>query len=145
MRIGQLARQAYCSTETIRFYEKEGLLPEPARTAGNYRHYTAVHLERLRFIRNCRSLDMTHAEIRALLECIDDAATSASCAPVNNLLDEHIGHVDIRLAELEQLREQLVALRQRCGHARPLPDCGILQGLNDMETEEIQPSASHLS
>lgn len=133
---------AHCTPETVRFYEKEGLLPEPARTESNYRHYHAEHLERLRFIRNCRTLDMTHDEIRALLAFMDQP--QGSCAPVNNLLDEHIRHVDTRLAELDRLRAQLVDLRQRCEHAQTVPDCGIIQGLASMETEERSQSGSHV-
>ncbi|MGL4860686.1 MAG: MerR family transcriptional regulator, partial [Enterobacteriaceae bacterium] len=67
MKIGELAQAANCTTETIRFYEKKELLPKAERTAANYRSYTPAHLERLRFIRVCRTLDMTHEEIRQLL------------------------------------------------------------------------------
>ena len=67
MRIGDLAQATLCPVETIRYYEREGLLPAPARSGGNYRLYGTQHVERLRFIRNCRSLDMTHDEIRTLL------------------------------------------------------------------------------
>lgn len=142
MRIGQLAQQAHCTTETIRFYEKEGLLPQPPRTDGNYRHYHSSHLERLRFIRNCRGLDMTHDEIRALLQFMDEPQDN--CEPVNSLLDEHIQHVDTRLAELDRLRSQLIDLRQQCARAQAVPDCGIIQGLVTMETEEKKAPGSHL-
>ena len=64
IKIGELARRAQCPAQTIRYYEHEGLLPEPIRTAGNYRVYSRAHIERLSFIRNCRSLDMTLDEIR---------------------------------------------------------------------------------
>ena len=67
MRIGELAKQAACTVETIRFYEREGLLPRPTRSGGNYRLYSAEDAERLAFIRNCRSLGMALAEIRVLL------------------------------------------------------------------------------
>lgn len=142
MKIGELARQAHCSTQTIRFYEQSGLLPEPGRTHANYRHYHDGHLERLRFIRNCRSLDMTHDEIRTLLNCMDEARDD--CAPVNSLLDEHIGHVNIRLAELERLRTQLIELRQRCNQTQDVPNCGIIRRLSSMETAEAVPSETHL-
>src|SRR5690606_14867068 len=82
MKIGELARAARCSTETVRFYEKAGLLPEPARSGGNYRQYGPAHLERLRFIRNCRGLDMAHDEIRALLGMIDHPARD--CGAINH-------------------------------------------------------------
>ncbi|HLR13303.1 MAG TPA: Cd(II)/Pb(II)-responsive transcriptional regulator [Burkholderiaceae bacterium] len=142
MRIGELARRAHCGTETIRFYEKQGLLPEPGRTESNYRKYHDWHLQRLRFIRNCRNLDMTHDEIRSLLQFMDQPHDS--CEPVNQLLDDHIQHVDIRLNELEQLRRQLKALRRRCATTQPVPDCGIITGLTNMPTTEKQPSATHL-
>lgn len=142
MKIGELAKTANCTTETIRFYEKEGLLPEPDRNDSNYRSYRAEHVERLRFIRNCRTLDMAHDEIRALLAFID--SPRGDCAPVNDLLDEHIVHVDTRINELTQLREQLIGLRQQCATAQPIQECGIIHGLVAMETEEKQRSASHL-
>ena len=67
MKIGELARRTGCQVETIRYYEREGLLPEPARSPGNYRLYGSAHVERLTFIRHCRALDMTLGEIRTLL------------------------------------------------------------------------------
>ena len=67
MKIGELADMAQCTVETVRYYEKEGLLPAPARTTGNFREYGAEHVDRLCFIRNCRALDMSHSEIRTLL------------------------------------------------------------------------------
>lgn len=141
MKIGQLAAQARCSTETIRFYEKKGLLAAPARSDSNYRHYGPAHLERLRFIRNCRSLDMTHDEIRALIQFMDSPLQD--CEPVNDLLDEHIGHVELRLQELQRLRDELKALRRRCGSANAVGECGIIHGLTAMETDSVA-SRSHV-
>ena len=71
MKIGQLSEVARTQVETIRFYEREGLLAEPKRTAGNYRIYDQTHLDRLLFIRHCRALDMTLDEIRVLLRFLD--------------------------------------------------------------------------
>lgn len=142
MKIGELAQAASCSTETVRYYEKAGLLPLPARNASNYRLYSQLHLDRLRLIRNCRSLDMTHDEIRSLLHTLDTAAQD--CEPVNLLLDEHIGHVDARINELQQLRQQLVELRQRCAEGRSVERCGIIEGLNAMEVQPGHTHGSHL-
>ncbi len=142
MKIGELAFKAKCSTETIRYYEKAGLLPPAARTDSNYRQYTPAHLERLRLIRNCRSLDMSHDEIRALLQALDAAVQD--CAPVNQLLDEHIGHVDARIRELALLRQELVALRQRCSEGRAVERCGIIEGLNAMDASRGPGHGSHL-
>jgi Cd(II)/Pb(II)-responsive transcriptional regulator len=143
MKIGELAKAANCSTETIRFYEKEGLLPAPDRGLNNYRTYGQMHLERLRLIRNCRALDMTQDEIRAILSVADNHRTG--CGPINKLFDEHISHVDERIAELMQLKAQLSDLRQRCVSARPdSDDCGILHGLSEMQVEERQERHTHL-
>jgi Cd(II)/Pb(II)-responsive transcriptional regulator len=142
MKIGELAKEAKCTTETIRFYEKEGLLPEAERTESNYRSYGAMHVERLRFIRNCRVLDMTHAEIRDLLTLLDSPAES--CGAVGRLLDRHIEHVDARIAELQQLGGQLNDLRQQCQCEQAVEDCGILHGLASMETRARSERNSHL-
>jgi Cd(II)/Pb(II)-responsive transcriptional regulator len=142
MKIGELAQIAQCTVETIRYYEKEGLLPVPARTSGNFRQYGAEHLERLRFIRNCRALDMSHDEIRTLLILADKPAEG--CGAVNAAFDEHIAHVDERIRELAQLKQQLSALRERCQAEQAVDSCGILQGLASMETEPKQERHTHL-
>jgi Cd(II)/Pb(II)-responsive transcriptional regulator len=126
-KIGELAEKAACQTETIRYYERQGLLPVPARSDGNYRLYNDGHVERLSFIRHCRSLDMTLEEIRLLLQFRD--APEQNCGEVNNLLDEHIGHVATRIAELKSLQSQLKKLRQLCDEAHAAKDCGILNEL----------------
>ena len=117
-------------------------MPKPQRTAANYRRYGPAHLERLRFIRNCRALDMTHEEIRALLHMLDQPASD--CGAVNQLLDEHIAHVDARIQELRNLRDHLMSLRDRCQSERPIEECGILQGLTAMGTEARPPRPTHL-
>lgn len=129
MKIGELASASSTAIETIRYYEREGLLPAPARSEGNFRLYQEAHLERLQFIRYCRSLDMSLDEVRALLTFKDDPASD--CGDVNALLDEHIGHVARRIKELRSLEKQLRELRQRCSAARPARQCGILAGLDE--------------
>ena len=143
MKIGELAQVAHCTVDTVRYYEKEGLLPAPARTEGNFRVYSTAHLERLRLIRNCRALDMSHAEIHALLGLADGAADD--CSAVNAVFDQHISHVDERMRELAQLKLQLVALRERCGSQQAVDTCGILQGLAAMELEAPPVRHTHLS
>jgi len=127
MRIGELARAARTPVETVRFYERAGLLPRPPRSAGNYRLYGPEHVERLAFVRHCRSLDMTLDEIRGLLRFKDEP--HAQCGEVNALLDEHIGHVATRIRELRLLETQLVALREQCAGVRDAAHCGILNEL----------------
>lgn len=142
MKIGQLATAASTPVETIRYYERIGLLPAPARDTSNFRIYETAHLERLRFIRYCRSLDMSLDEVRVLLHFRD--APADDCADVNALLDEHIGHVVTRIDELRQLQTQLEELRRRCVRIQDTDQCGILTGLSRAAREELpgprQPS-----
>ncbi|HQR72162.1 MAG TPA: Cd(II)/Pb(II)-responsive transcriptional regulator [Burkholderiaceae bacterium] len=128
MKIGDLANATGTPVETIRFYEREGLLPPPGRADNNYRVYLPVHAERLAFIRQCRNLDMTHDEIRALLALRD--APASDCGEVNALLDEHVRHVAERIRELRALEKDLKALRARCTSPQSISDCGILNGLD---------------
>lgn len=128
MKIGDLSKLTQTQVETIRYYEREGLLPEPERTEGNYRIYGEAHAERLAFIRHCRSLDMTLDEIRELLRFKDDP--ESNCAEVNILLDEHISHVADRIRELRALEKQLKSLRERCCEAQAAANCGILDELS---------------
>jgi Cd(II)/Pb(II)-responsive transcriptional regulator len=127
MKIGEVAKKSGCPVETIRYYEREKLLPVPLRTHGNYRVYRASDVERLSFIRDCRSLDMTLEEVGALLGFRD--APEKYCTNVNRLLDEHIGHVAQRIAELRALEEQLAKLRRLCRKTQKAKDCGILMRL----------------
>ena len=128
MKIGDLAQASATTIETIRYYERQGLLPAPPRTASNYRRYEAAHLERLQFIRQCRKLDMSLDEVRELLAVRD--APDAACDAANRVLDEHIDHISQRIRELRVLERQLKALRSRCGLSQRAGDCGILAGLS---------------
>ncbi len=128
MKIGVLAEATGTPVETIRFYEREGLLPPPARAENNYRMYLPTHVERLAFVRQCRNLDMTLDEIRALIELRETPARD--CGEINALLDEHIGHVAQRIRELRALEKDLKALRARCDTPHAVADCGILSGLD---------------
>lgn len=127
MKIGELAQATGTDIQTIRFYEREQLLHPPGRTAGNYRIYSDSDVGRLVFIRHCRSLDMSLDEIRVLLHFADGPAEG--CAPVTQLLDEHLESVDLRIRELKRLRGQLQALRDRCEGSGVAAECGILEGL----------------
>ena len=127
MKIGELSMAAQTQVETIRYYEREGLLPKAPRSEGNYRIYGPEHVERLAFVRHCRSLDMTLDEIRVLLRFKDEP--QAECGEVNALLDGHIGHVATRIRELRQLERQLKSLREQCAGAREAEHCGILNEL----------------
>jgi Cd(II)/Pb(II)-responsive transcriptional regulator len=138
VKIGDLAKATGTQVETIRYYEREGLLAAPARTESNYRDYDQVHLTRLSFIRHCRSLDMTLEEIKALLRFKDDP--QANCEAVNGLLDEHIEHVAERIRQLKRLQGELKDLRAQCDAAGA--SCGILATL-DKEGEPPKKRRQH--
>jgi Cd(II)/Pb(II)-responsive transcriptional regulator len=137
MRIGDLAESTGTAVETIRFYEREGLIPAAQRADNNYRVYTTAHAERVAFIRHCRNLDMTLDEIRTLLRLRD--APLQDCSEVNALLDEHIGHVTHRIRELRALQKDLKALRARCGTPHAIEKCGIL---NEIDTAAAQAASA---
>lgn len=127
MRIGELARKADVDVQTVRYYEREGLLDAPGRTPSGYRSYRAGDLERLVFIRHCRSLDMPLADIRRLIELSRDK--SVSCEEVDGLLHAHLARVRSKLAALQGLEKQLAALDAQCSAGQRVADCGILQEL----------------
>jgi Cd(II)/Pb(II)-responsive transcriptional regulator len=149
MKIGELATATQTQVETIRYYEREGLLPQAPRSEGNYRIYGSEHVERLSFIRHCRSLDMTLDEVRALLRVRDDP--QAQCGEVNALLDEHIGHVATRIRELRQLEKQLKVLREQCVGVHTAAQCGILNSLNHdgpsavVQSNQAKPAGAHMT
>ena len=127
MRIGELGQAAGVGVETIRYYEKAGLLSPPARQANGYRAYGPAHLERLAFIRHCRALDMPLAEVGRLLEFA--ARPDADCGDVNRLIDEQLGRVRARLRSMRALEKQLGALRRQCDAGHAASECGILHEL----------------
>jgi Cd(II)/Pb(II)-responsive transcriptional regulator len=129
MRIGELARVTGAQVETIRYYERTGLLPAPPRTEGNYRIYGDQHVARLSFILHCRALGMALDDIRQLLGFKD--APQESCGNVNRLLDDHIIQVRERIRALHGLEAVLQQLREQCPDARTAEDCGILKELSE--------------
>ena len=127
MRIGQIATATGVDVETVRYYEKAGLLPPPRRRANGYRAYGPAQIERLAFIRHCRSLDVTIADIQRLLALIDHPASK--CHEADALIDTQLQRVRARLESLTTLEKQLVSLRARCKTPRSSRRCGILAEL----------------
>src|SRR5690606_17153084 len=127
MRIGELGQAAGVEIETIRYYERERLLPAPARSENGYRAYNQGHLERLAFIRHCRALDISLAEIKRLLEFV--AHPEADCGDIDRLIDVQLTKVRARLKSLKALEKQLASLRGRCGANHIAGECGILHEL----------------
>lgn len=127
MKIGALAQATETSVEAIRHYEREGLLSPATRTASNYRVYHHADVQRLNFIRRCRSLDMALPEVGRLLAIVD--GSGGSCADVNRVLEEHLQSVAARVRELQELEQHLEALRARCKSPDAIERCGILNDL----------------
>jgi Cd(II)/Pb(II)-responsive transcriptional regulator len=130
MRIGELAKCASTDVETVRYYEKSGLLPKPIRNAAGYREYKAEHQERLQFIRHCRSLQIPLSDIRVLLDA--KANPTAGCQSVNELLDHHIERIHIQMEALRSLEVQLATLRHQCNEPHSVRECGIMQNLSEV-------------
>lgn len=144
MKIGELSRTTGCPVETIRYYERAGLLAPPARSDGNYRRYDTTALARLAFIRRCRSLDMSLDEIRTLLALAD--AERGDCSAADAVIDTHLAHVGERLRELRALQEQLRAIRAACASPGALAACGALRELRQGtgSDQESQHGVSHI-
>lgn len=130
--------------DTIRYYEKQGLLPEPARQDNGYRDYASTHLERLAFIRHCRALEMPLVDIRTLLGALD--APGEPHPDVDRLVQEQIDKVRVRLQSMRALEKQLLLLQASCGGCSDQgTDCGILKELVAAAHGEACVCHSHAS
>lgn len=129
MRIGELAAAVHTPVDTVRHYEKTGLLPSPPRQSNGYRFYGEVHLQRLAFIRRCRLLGLGLEDIRRLLQAASDPG--ADCATVDALIAAHLQTVRKQLVALQTLEHELTELRRCCGGQPPrdVAHCGILAAL----------------
>lgn len=125
--IGALAQMTGTKVETIRFYEKSGLLPAPARTGGNYRSYERSHLNRLSFVRRARDLGFSLDQIRTLLDLSDDK--SRPCGAVDAIAKEHLLEVERKIADLNALRSELDRMLSQCSSGT-VGDCRIIELLS---------------
>jgi Cu(I)-responsive transcriptional regulator len=110
--IGDLGKATGTKVETVRYYERIGLLPKPSRSTGNYRTYGASELNRLSFIRRARDLGFSLDQVRALLRLSDDR--TGDCAAVDRIASEHLREVDRKLADLKTLRRELKSVIDSC-------------------------------
>ena len=111
MRIGELAERTGVTTKTLRFYEQEGILPEPRRTSSGYRHYEPEAVDRVAFIRRAQTAGLTLAQIREILAVRDDG--KPPCQHVATFVEQRLAQLDQRLEELTATRGELLALQQR--------------------------------
>ena len=119
--VGQLAARAGVTADTIRYYERAGLLPEPDRTDGDHRRYGPADLDRMLFIRGAQRLGLRLAEIRELVAVRDTG--DCACGPAETLLREHVGELDREIARLTALRAELSGMVAGLSAAsEPCPD-----------------------
>ncbi len=126
MRIGELSTECDCPVETIRYYEKVGLLPAPVRRANGYRSYDELHRKWLQFILRSRELGFSQKEVRRLTDLAHQQRPA--CAEVHELLEEHVGDVRRRVRELKQMERALVRLKAQC-HDGTLHECPVIDEL----------------
>ena len=130
MLIGELARRTRTTAKTLRFYEDEGLLPEPDRRNSGYRDYPAGAVDRVAFIRDAQKAGFTLRQIGQILDIRDGG--EPPCEHVGQLIDQRLDEVERRMAELRQTRAHLQQLARRTRELDPV-DCGgychIIQGL----------------
>lgn len=125
--IGALAEATDTKVETVRYYERIGLLPEPGRTAGNYRAYTGDHLARLSFVRRARDLGFTLDQIRELLGFADHEDND--CCAVDAMARDHLADIDRKISDLKSLRRELNDLLGQCQRGT-IADCRIIGALS---------------
>lgn len=143
MKIGEISKITGIPVETIRYYEKIGLLSEPGREASGYRRYQQHHVERLLFIKHCRNLDMAQEEIRELVRLAEQPG--ADCVEVDALLARHLSHVRERRQELTQLEKTLEQLQRACSENRTVNECGILDELTTgLKHEPVAANHNHI-
>lgn len=128
MKIGELAKATDTQVETIRYYERIGLLSAPDRSAANYRIYDPSHRSRLSFIRHSRQLGFTIDDIRSLLDLADHP--ERDCAEADSITTRHLRQVEAKISHLTRLRDELVRISGRCRGGLSA-DCQVIEALAD--------------
>jgi Cu(I)-responsive transcriptional regulator len=129
--IGKMASATGTKVETVRYYERVGLIAPPARTDGNYRSYRPEDLERLRFIRRTRDLGFSLVEVRALLDMAEQR--HRDCATVDEMATRHLEEIDRKIADLSALRRELAGVISGCAGGT-MAECRILEAFAPTET-----------
>lgn len=125
--IGVLSQQTACKIETIRYYERIGMMPKPSRTQGGHRLYTPEHLKRLTFIRRGRELGFSLEQIRDLLRFADGGRYT--CSQVKAVTLEHLEEVRARMKDLKRLEKVLKTMAAQCDRGK-VPDCPVIEALS---------------
>lgn len=126
MKRGQLARQTGCNLETIRYYEKIDLMPDPPRTASGYRVYDETHVARLRFVLRGRELGFSIEDIRGLLSLVD--LGTQTCVEIQDLTEQHLQAVRAKILDLQRIEKVLAETAAQCT-GDEAPTCAVLEAL----------------
>lgn len=128
MKIGELSKTSGCSVQTIRYYEREGLLSDPERSEGNFRLYSDKALKELEFVKHSRNLDIPLNDIKRLIELKNKP--EESCSSVNALIEHQLALVNKRMKELKSLKKELQQMASTCGSGATIEVCGIIKSLD---------------
>lgn len=129
--ISDIAKKTDLSTDTIRFYEKRGLIQPNFRASNQYRYYGKEALKRLIFIKRCRALGMSLKEIEYLIQL--EQNPEQDCCEVNQMIDQHLIDISNKIKELQLFKQQLMALRESCNTPTTINHCQILKTLESIE------------
>jgi MerR family mercuric resistance operon transcriptional regulator len=129
--IGKIAQQVGIGVETVRFYTREGLIPEPPRRGFSFREYPPETVARLQFIQNAKQLGFSLKEIRELLEL--RVVGNVTCADVRLRATHKIADIETRIRDLQRMRKALMVLSDACQGAGPVSDCPILEHLSQVD------------
>jgi len=134
--IGKVAGQAGVGVETVRFYERSGLIDQPPRTGAGYRKYPEETVRRIRFIRHAKELGFSLKEIGELLDLQNDPA--ATCGDIQRRAEAKLDDIGRRIKELEKMRDVLAGLVESCSHNKPIGECPILSVVEENRTRKEQ-------
>ena len=132
MKTGELARQASVNVETLRFYERKGLLPKPPRRNSGYREYPPESVQRLRFIKRAQELGFSLAEIKELLTL--RVMRGTTCGQVRERAQEKVVDVQQKISDLRTIEAALAKLVKSCSGRGPASRCPILDHLDEVQT-----------
>ena len=124
--IGLLSKQTGCNIETIRYYERVGVLPKPPRSSGGHRLYEKIHAKRLKFVRRARELGFSLNEIKDLLHLVD--TDEVSCEEVKKITLQHVNEVRSKISDLKRIENVLVDMAAHCDNGE-VPECPIIETL----------------
>ena len=122
----ELSKVTGCHLETIRYYEKTGMMPDPPRSKAGYRMYDDTHVSRLRFILRARELGFSIEDIRGLLHLMDGELQT--CLEVKLRTENHLADVRTKIADLERIEQALAETAARCS-GEDVPECPVLEAL----------------